>query len=389
MKSGVESEFLENCVSLLESIKKGMKEDEVQKVVRSLADLASKSPELAQNLSENDIRHVIYDTQLYLNKKFAEASTSEFRSYVQQNLLTTRTYHFFFPIYQLFQYPGGKELGYGTTILFGDIPSEVKESFISDWNHNFGIHTEWARTKEELVERKAAAAFLKLELKANGNDKAMDRAVQLAEDSVNVLRFVYQVNFPIGHSKFYLDNGQGSGGTGMPFFTFQGAAWYNARLEPYIQTLSEILSDATPQDIEKRVRAALKIFGIQTKTEDRNVRLLLLISCLEGLLLSPSDRDYLGWRVAEKTTFLLGKDEGNRKEIFEFITESYDKRSRFAHQDQRSGKEVTENDLLQMIDVIQGLVHRLLELMNEGYSQIQKDPQKSTIDGFVEVEKFR
>ena len=136
---------------------------------------------------------------------------------------------------------------------------------------------------------------------------------------------------------------------------------------------------------------------------------------LECLVLDVSDKDYLGWKLAEKICFLLGgrinlKDplriisyfsekSGNtliksRESLFYQIKDLYNKRSRFAHTGLRSEKNfhISPEDYSTALVVLQLTIERLFELEKNGITHIQKKGKESfdenSLDSFIEKLKF-
>jgi hypothetical protein len=93
--------------------------------------------------------------------------------------------------------------------------------------------------------------------------------------------------------------------------------------------------------------------------------------------LDKNDRDYLRWRLAEKSAFLFSK---NRKEIYDKVKKTYDMRSSFVH---GSSEQINKNDLKNMQDIVISIMRRMIELRNEGFDTMDK------INNYVLELKFR
>lgn len=151
---------------------------------------------------------------------------------------------------------------------------------------------------------------------------------------------------------------------------------YKSEYEEEISKLTEIIT--TPKsEIDRKVRNALLIFEIQTSVTDERLRLVLLTTCMESLLLGKSDRDYLRWRLAEKSAFLF---PSNRETIYEKVKEAYDKRSGFVH---GSGEKVTKEYTNLIETTVISILKRLVKFKEEGYETMEK------VDSYIQKLKFR
>lgn len=104
-------------------------------------------------------------------------------------------------------------------------------------------------------------------------------------------------------------------------------------------------------------------------------------------MLTQSDRDYLGWKLAERIAFLLSKPS-KRQETSKSVTDLYNKRSRFVHQDEQSAKyKITESDYRTIGDMLLKTIWKLIELKKKGYTHLQKAGKRSVVD-YINKLKF-
>jgi hypothetical protein len=139
---------------------------------------------------------------------------------------------------------------------------------------------------------------------------------------------------------------------------------YQPKYEEMISKLSDILTKPKCE-IDRKIKNTLIIFGIQTSVTNEQVRFVLLTTCLESLLMAKSDRDYLRWKLAEKTAFL----SKNRIMVNTYVKSVYDKRSSFIHGS--PSEIITEED----VNTIQGAVilvlRKLIELKESGFKTME------------------
>ncbi len=85
-------------------------------------------------------------------------------------------------------------------------------------------------------------------------------------------------------------------------------------------------------EIEKKLLLFAKLFFLANQRDSLEIKLIVLISALETLLLADPDRYYIGEKTAEKTALLLGKAYDDRMKIYKFIKSQYTARSNFVHE---------------------------------------------------------
>jgi hypothetical protein len=283
------------------------------------------------------------------------------------------TYHLYYVIYNLRNPPSHVKLGNSTILRFDDLPTKTQEHFILWWKRYFTMYTEWARTEEELVNRKKKSTFIYLKVKADSDDEAIDDACKSARDSANILSFSYGVYFPICMGFYFREDFMVSGGPEEYYYIPN--LWiceYESEFNDEIMRLSSILTKPK-SEIENRIRNTLRMFGIQVSITNVQVRFVLLVTCLESLLSTD-----IGEKLAEKTAFLLGK---NRRICYQGVREAYRKRSAFIHGS--SSKIITEDDVNTMQGTVISVLRKLIELGDSGYTKMEE------IDEFVEKIKFR
>lgn len=291
----------------------------------------------------------------------------------------TNRYHFYYPIYNLRNPTNNIKLGYSTILTFDTLPKEIQEKFLFFWKNYFTIYTEWAKTEEEYIDRKKTSTFLHLKVKERNAEEAIEKAFKSVKDSVNILSFLYWAYFPIHHCFYFSEDSEIAGGAGDYYYI--PSLWiceYQSKFNEEISKLTAILTKPK-SEIEKRIRNALRIFGIQVSITNVQVRFVLLVTCLESLL-STDSGDYLGWKLAEKTAF-LGK---NRRLVYEGVRESYAKRSAFIHgsSSQKPRKIITENDVNKIQGTVISVLRKLVGFAESGYTKMKE------FDEYIENIKF-
>jgi len=386
MLEKIKEQFIEAAITLLHAWKKGLKTEEMDEWFQKLNEIAHRSDSLGDNVCVDDIRDSIGFVCMYLSKDLKDIGDEEFTKYVEDNVLSVRTYHFYYPIYGLYRFPENIQLGVSNTFMFNSLPEQVQKDFEFIWEHHFEKNTEYAQTVDEYVSRKKASAFLHLTVVANGSHRAMEKAIRSAEDSVHIIRFLYGLHFPINECRYTIEGSKSTGGMESYGQHFHGSATYVEFFACKFPELTEILIKRDPTVIEKKLRNALRIFGIQTSITNDQVRYVLLVTCLESLLLTGSDRDYILWKLAEKTALLIGK---NKRYINDYVKSAYNKRSAFIHGEyQERNKSLEEKDVGEIEGLVHGVFWKLMELKKKGYTEIQKKDDRRSIDECIEEMKF-
>jgi len=385
MPHEMEKQFIKASVDLFNAEKRDQVEEFNERLIE-LSRIIDKSAYLRENISPLDVRDAI--SLLSWQRTLIYVSDKEFVDHIKSTVLVTKTYHFYYPIYNLREPSNNVKLGYSTILTFDALPKEIKEKFLLSWKNYFTIYTEWAKTEEEIVNRKKTATFLHLKVKANGSRKAAEKASNFVKDSVSILSFLYWVYFPINHCFYIIEGSKDSGGYGDYFYIpslYIGK--YQPKFHKRISELTDIIIEPKPTTIERKIKNSLRIFGIQKSITNEQVRFVLLVTCLESLLLTESDRGCMGWRLAEKTAFLAK----NRKIVNDGIKLAYKKRSAFIHAKTKEKKcyLITEDDIHTMEGTVISVLRKLLEFKKLGYKEIEKKVDVKSIDGYVEEMKFR
>jgi hypothetical protein len=291
-------------------------------------------------------------------------------------------YDYFFPLYNLKNLLTDIPVGFSMMQPFEKLPRQIRKLFLSHWEYQYGINNEYITSKKAFLMWRKASAFLHVQVKSKNWNSAIEASNKLAENSAAILNFLYKVHFSIPEC-FFLGGEKTKGGnrichgsSGEYYYKREEIYNFNTEFEKEIFLLTDILTKPKSH-VDNKINNALSIFSLQTSISNVGIRYVLLATCLESLLLDKNDRDYLRWRLAEKCAFLFGK---NKKEIFDKVKKTYDKRSSFVH---GSGEPITPADLSSMQDIVVLIIRRMVQLRNEGFDSMEK------IDEYITEVKFR
>ena len=386
MPSVKEEDLVKKALEIFHKVKEGVESEEFSRQVCELFKVVENTP-LKKLITLEDLRWALRDDMFFhFDRTIRTTSDEDFIARFKYTILTSKTYDFYIPIYCLYEFPKNIKLGFSTVVDFRDLPIDIQDYFTTYWGHRFTIDREYHHTKEEYVNLKKRSVFIHLETKANGTGKAIENARDSAEDALHVVRFLYQINFNIVDLRYKMRDNENAGGmegiAGLPFI---GGANYTKHFEKSFGVLTEIFTKANPNEIERKIINAVRIFGIQAAITNVQVRFVLLVASLESLLMIENDKDYILWKLAEKAAYVLGR---NKRAVNEHVKKAYRKRSAFVHGSTEEKEIATENDIEEIQMLVTGLVWRLVEFLKNGYTQIQKKEGVKSINEYIEESKF-
>jgi hypothetical protein len=132
--------------------------------------------------------------------------------------------------------------------------------------------------------------------------------------------------------------------------------------------LSDISSKPNPSKLEKKILRGIEIFGLSQSTQNKDIRFIILISALETILLTKTDKDYLSLKLAEKSAFIIEEEGLDRLRIYKLVKGLYGKRSGLVHEGNR---DIEVRDLDKLEDLIRTVIFHLI-LLSQTYSQMEE-----------------
>jgi hypothetical protein len=167
--------------------------------------------------------------------------------------------------------------------------------------------------------------------------------------------------------------------TFIGFEKMQFVSYIRKYHENALNKLSDISCKPNPSKLEQKILRGIELYGISNLTTNKDIRFIMLISALETLLLSQDDKDYLGLKLAEKTSYLLESDGEKQFELFRLVKSLYGKRSGLVHEGNRN---IEERDVHLLEDIVHMIIFRLIEL-SPRCSQIKNSGKKNSIDELI------
>jgi hypothetical protein len=370
-----------------------MKKDQPERfqACQRIVELANQSKAFQDTFNAYDVDHVMDNA---IHSKVDPNDVRAVTDRLNHSLLRKMHYFFFYPLYNTFRFPDNYQIGFCQARDYDHLPESVKQTLRMSWEFSFRNNQGYFDKLEYYLENRKSSLFLQTEVEASGKFKATEKAAGLVDRSLDVLRMVYEQD--VTASEYCLDirelDWTGTGGYyhGSNDPMTWSSRTYAKRFDSVVPVLNEILTNRLHKDqgiLQKKLRNAIRLYGVATSARYREVRFILLCSALEALVLTRDDRDYLGWKLAERIAFLIAKPD-DRQSISSYITYAYSKRSRIVHQDKDKEENVSDEDVRKLADVMLKTFWKLVELKKHGFTSLQKMSNEKSVIALIEKLKF-
>lgn len=350
----------------------------LEKIIQNTYEKIKNISEFGQLITDNDFFSELAPDQ---HPVIYQRTKEYFFNYVKKKFFKKRKYTFYYPLGELKKF-SISEIGHCTYLTFDKLPAKVQTFFFEVWNGDYDYKPEHSANKKELITKRRKYAFLKLELLSTGMNKTQDYASSIVNESLHILRYVSNSDC----------------GTLKPAFNEEKGDYYQSsevgniitrienidkKMKTEIKTLTNIFQKEIKSELEEKIADAIIIGGISTQIEYDAVRMMLLCSGLEILLLA--ERGNVGYKLAERVAFLVNKIKRKRMDVFDEIIELYGKRSTFTHKGQHS---ITGEDIEKLNYYFKSTVRRIMELRNQGYEKVTESTNKKSITYLSDMIKF-
>jgi hypothetical protein len=289
----------------------------------------------------------------------------EVSQYVREHLLTTRDYYFYFPIYTLTNFPEGYEIADCSVRTFERLPSQVQEKFQSVCEHDYEINPGYFPTFDQFLNHRKKALILQTPtIQANSSFKATEKAKEIIENSLNPLRILNNMDFRVREHYFGLADHSicEVGEHRLMLLREYTTMRYNSENDLWIDKFNS--AKQHNDEIYQKIAKAIRMYGTAVSIGQLDVKFALLVFALEALL--GGDKDYLGWKLAERTAFLISSPT-KRKETYRKVYDG--KRSGFVHQ---AKKTIAMADYHKIEGIVINVIKKLFELRDNGYNSFSE-----------------
>lgn len=359
-----------------------------------ISDIFMKSDKIRIKYSKMDINDLFRHICIYLDKNASDMSDEDISNYVNYILNKKRNIICFVPLYELEGFPEGYKVGNSKITLFENLPRELKENIDEHYIFEYKQRddTEKTFTLEDYKNIHMSKHWICRRVEGVGHYKLNEEAYEKINDDLNILRIAYksrEETITLDHKDFfYFDSDMKLIGSSHKC---RNSVQYLDFRDDEIKILNEVFLKDEKSDIDHRIATSLKLYGLQTTVTPVEIKFVLIMNALEGLLLSKTDTNYLGKRLSEKVAFLIGKEKDERLQTYLTMKEMYNKRSNFTHQKQRMNEKdkITESDLLYLSNAFIRTVTELLELERNSIIQtIEGDKNKKSLDSYIKDVMF-
>ena len=300
-----EEELIKGAIQIYHGLKKNFDSLYLGRELGNLL-VNFKNSSLSEMLTDFDFESSFISLTLQTNRtslryEVRNLTDQEISRELRSRIFTKKKYEYYAPINRLHGFPTNMTLGFVNVLNFQDLPQKVRNPFLGWWKNKFSLNKEWFVTEEQCIKVKERLTFIHFSVEAMGNQKANEKAKIIAEDALNIVRFLYEDNFQLmdmlytttqnKEIVFVLD--------GFGHIKIGETVYSNEDTEKALR-LNNILTKDKPNEIENKLRNSLRLYGIQTELSNLQVRFVTLVTCLECLLMTNGDKDYLAWKLAEK-----------------------------------------------------------------------------------------
>lgn len=369
----------------------------------SLYEFLKNNPATSKVASYSDLTSFFENLPHYCKESYEQITLPDLKSSFNKFFLTVPNfYDFYFKIGQSNEDLTDYMIGNGKVFSSKRLPNKLRK-YIS---------------KNKAQYLSSRDCFMYIRVNAVGIIQAKEMAFQMVSRNISIYNLVYLKSWY--YDMYYNRNSQ------FDYFAFSdnqnpdpdhrlaedAAHQYDSIIsierdqvrDKIILDISKIVTnDENRNELEERIFSVIDIFGLIQMSTPLKIRFMLCIMSLEALLLSGDDKDYLGWKLAEKLAFLLGNSEywirtyygvgiehlfpnhvpipnelthkvvENRRALNHKIRELYGKRSGFAHGSTRKNEQITEEDYSFIYAILRLSVIRVLDLIPQGFNHISKE----------------
>lgn len=402
--------------------------------LRKFIELLKQIPDKIENISIHDIDELFnpIDILFSLGKRsIHEIEKGNIKARLQTLLGPPISYEFCFRLGPAGVKTEGFQIGSGKLFSFGGLPKKFREGISEQWKYDYKDDREYTQTFREYCKmRRETDWFMLLEVTANGHFKATEKAIQALRRNLSAAKVIY-------FTETYFQEIAASSSPFKYFASTRASDYVQAWGEPQkafhriivfryasydeeISKINAVINSENRNELQERILNAIDVFGMIESSTPLHIRFMLCIIALEGMLLSKDDRDYLGWKLAEKISFLLGDSwawmattynighEQSETITPEFIAkntpearimlsdkvkELYNKRSSFAHHGiggkKKKGDGLNGEDYDMASLLVRWTITKLLEMLDNGITHLAKQKKMDGQSLDYELEKLK
>lgn len=410
-------QYAEEIIQMLGKKEFDTKSPEFYIVMTTLTNILENNVNTRPFANFPDLFRQIENLPKALQKEYIDITLEDLQNYFETSYFNEQnTFDFFFHVGNTENKSLRLEVGNGEILSYQYLPKELKTTLNK-------------KGKQKLC-------FMHIKIYSSGENRARESIIYTIKRNMSVYKLLYQTEwysqtYYVMHSPFdyyYLESSNSNTQKYIKVTSNSFDSKKSFSLQQDERSL-QILSDITNiikkegknlNEIETRISSVIDLFMNIEGHTPLNVRFLLCIVSLEALLISKNDRDYLGWKLCEKVSFLLGTSEfwvrtyhkigadhidpshvplpstvtrkisENRRALYYKMRDLYDKRSGFAHGGMNQRNKITDEDYTLSYTLVRSILFILLGLLKQGYTHVSKrsETDKSYLDKYIEDLKY-
>jgi hypothetical protein len=327
-----------------------------------------------------------------------------------------KRYKFYFPAAGMSGFPKKYRVGLCTIQEFSKLPRTARNCISSFRDRQFGMKVKYhAGTLQEFKKTKRKEWYFCTRVSARDAREAATIAQHNALQTLKLLKSFYLPERLRSDFGEYYYVGRDERGSEEKYLSPKVVTYHHTFLlevEKYLRILSRLIQYKKQGEMARRCISGVDVFGMINYDTSLEVKFLLSVIATEGLLLGRDDKDFLGWKLKEKIAIILGDTPvwlmeylgkknvptatqrnryriAARRGLAKKIGEMYEKRSRFAHQDNKT--RITPEDYRFASMIFRLTLQRVLWLYStKGIKRVNKQSKTDvrSIDGFIEDMKY-
>lgn len=387
-------------------------------------------PHTEDNFPYEDL-YKMFDRHFKFRRKSANVTVEDIKEMFNRYIFTRPSiFNFYFRLRQMVEFPPGYQIGSGKLYPFDMLPIIVQNYISRD---DYLIMHQKGMEESKSVKLKHDW-FMHVQVRSVGSYKAREKAIKEVKRNLGVIKLFYRrtiqasyqllVNPPF--TLYYLSEDGTKSGLNRPLMysnvTFTRMKSFDNIIND-VNIIIEKEKEGIATNLESRILNAIDMCEMIDNNTPLHIKFILCVVALEGLLLDKGDKDYLGWKFAEKLSFILVDSKGwmdilnekgedkiftskkntgsslpeTRAKLYETAKTLYNKRSAFTHTglgEKNKKSVITIDDCNLVYSILKIVIEKFIELSKNGVTHINKSKKlnlladDASFDVYIEKMKF-
>jgi len=358
--------------------------DRIVDVIRHT--LPAKTRQLFQEISDSELHDQLSEfLTIYQFSARGKPEADFFRELAQfiDSLTKEKSYKAFLFIPKIIEFPAGESFGSIKTITRDEVVFEHNEGF---WEHFAYIKTQYADVTEDNGLWLACTFTSRLHYNLRGE---LEKSLQTFLGIVSVLMYGFPISEKsligviIGNNRLEHIAPDIIGSKNL----VPGWARFHPPRHQNVDQVKQVLAKQKNTELERKLVLSSKMYWLALQSSSPEVTFIALISALESLLLSESDRDYIGLKLSEKVTFLMADEQKVRLDIYKRMKKYYNMRSALVHGKPGKAVVVERADVETVKQIFTAVFEKVLSMV-ETYTSFHTDDDKG-FDDYINELRFK